>query len=121
MWEIPMLGVLSIAACNHSKASSYSFEMADTTRDQRIRKKIPRCRILIMGRANAGKSTILQRVCKTMEAPEVIDRNGNKVGPHLYPDHGTVLISVQISLSIIEGTREVRFTELDQSYAYSLC
>jgi hypothetical protein len=87
MWEIPMLGVLSIAACNHSKASSYSFEMADTTRDQRIRKKIPRFRILIMGRANAGKTTILQRVCKTTEAPEVIDRNGNKVGPHLYPDH----------------------------------
>ncbi|KAF8331527.1 GTP-binding protein [Amanita rubescens] len=63
--------------------------MADTMRYQRIRNKIPRFRILIMGRANAGKTTILQRVCKTTEAPEVIDRNGNK-----------------INLSIIEGTRE---------------
>jgi hypothetical protein len=70
-----------------TKASSYSFEMADTQRGQRIRNRIPRFRILIMGRANAGKTTILQRVCKTREAPEVIDRNGNKVGPRLYADH----------------------------------
>ena len=40
-----------------------------------------------MGRANAGKTTILQRVCKTTEAPEVIDGKGNKAGPRLYADH----------------------------------
>jgi len=57
--------------------------MADVERSQRIRKKIPRFRILIMGRANAGKTTILQRVCKTKEAPEVFDRKGNKVGAYL--------------------------------------
>ena len=77
----------SIAARHHSKASSYSFEMADTERGQRIRKRIPRFRILIMGRANAGKTTILQRVCKTTEAPEVFDRNGNRVGPRIYAYH----------------------------------
>ena len=61
--------------------------MADTERRQRIRKRIPRFRILIMGRANAGKTTILQRVCKTTEAPEVFDRNGNRVGPRIYAYH----------------------------------
>ena len=61
-------------------------EMADTSRGQHIRKKIPHFRILIMGRANAGKTTILQRVCKTTEAPAVIDGKGNKAGPRLYAD-----------------------------------
>ncbi|KAG6327883.1 hypothetical protein ID866_11206, partial [Astraeus odoratus] len=32
-----------------------------------------------MGRANAGKTTILQRVCNTTEDPEIFDGNGNKV------------------------------------------
>ena len=58
--------------------------MAETKRGQRIRTKIPCFRILIMGRANAGKTTILQRVCKTTEAPEVIDGKANKVGPRSY-------------------------------------
>ena len=38
-----------------------------------------RCfRILIIGRANAGKTTILQKVCNTMEDPEIFDSNGKK-------------------------------------------
>ncbi|KAG6327375.1 hypothetical protein ID866_11714 [Astraeus odoratus] len=32
-----------------------------------------------MGRVNAGKTTILQRVCNTTDLPEVIDGKGNKV------------------------------------------
>ncbi|KAI6038240.1 GTP-binding protein [Pisolithus marmoratus] len=32
-----------------------------------------------MGRANAGKTTILQRVCNSMDEPEIFDRKGNKV------------------------------------------
>ncbi|KAG6332393.1 hypothetical protein ID866_6697 [Astraeus odoratus] len=32
-----------------------------------------------MGRANAGKTTILQRVCNTTDLPEVFDGEGNKV------------------------------------------
>jgi len=28
-------------------------------------------RVLIIGRANAGKTTILQRVCDTTESPEI--------------------------------------------------
>ncbi|KAI6139503.1 GTP-binding protein [Pisolithus tinctorius] len=32
-----------------------------------------------MGRANAGKTTVLQRVCNSTERPEVFDGKGNKI------------------------------------------
>ncbi|KDQ11841.1 hypothetical protein BOTBODRAFT_430753 [Botryobasidium botryosum FD-172 SS1] len=38
-----------------------------------------RFRVLIIGRANAGKTTILQALCGTDEQPEVYDRKGHKV------------------------------------------
>ncbi|KAG2121425.1 hypothetical protein DEU56DRAFT_746649 [Suillus clintonianus] len=44
-----------------------------------IKKKINRFRILIIGRANAGKTTILQRVCNTKENPEIFNSAGEKV------------------------------------------
>ncbi|KAJ7859978.1 hypothetical protein B0H14DRAFT_2506506 [Mycena olivaceomarginata] len=40
-------------------------------------------RVLVAGRANAGKTTILQRVCETTESPEVyrvtIDAHGTEI------------------------------------------
>ncbi|OAX30789.1 hypothetical protein K503DRAFT_704807, partial [Rhizopogon vinicolor AM-OR11-026] len=44
-----------------------------------IRKKFGHFRILIVGRANAGKTTLLQRVCNTTGKPEIFDRKGNKI------------------------------------------
>ncbi|KAG1723323.1 hypothetical protein EDB19DRAFT_1859079 [Suillus lakei] len=44
-----------------------------------IKKKIGRFRILIIGRANAGKTTILQKVCNTREDPEIYNGAGKKV------------------------------------------
>ncbi|KAI6108276.1 hypothetical protein F5141DRAFT_1292594, partial [Pisolithus sp. B1] len=41
-------------------------------------KNIKRFRILVMGRANAGKTTILQRVCNSTDKPEIFDGEGNK-------------------------------------------
>ncbi|KIK16912.1 hypothetical protein PISMIDRAFT_112405 [Pisolithus microcarpus 441] len=41
--------------------------------------KTERFRVLIIGRANAGKTTILRRVCNTVENPEIFDGNGRKV------------------------------------------
>jgi GTPase SAR1 family protein len=37
-----------------------------------------RFRVLIIGRANAGKTSILQRVCDTTESPEIycVDESG---------------------------------------------
>ncbi|KAI6002184.1 hypothetical protein F5J12DRAFT_841422, partial [Pisolithus orientalis] len=34
-----------------------------------------------MGRANAGKTTILQRVCNTTDQPEIFNGEGQKVDP----------------------------------------
>ncbi|KAG1726785.1 uncharacterized protein EDB91DRAFT_1165613 [Suillus paluster] len=45
-----------------------------------IKEKCGRFRILIIGRANAGKTTILQRVCNTRENPEIYNSAGEKVG-----------------------------------------
>ncbi|KIM51174.1 hypothetical protein SCLCIDRAFT_143853 [Scleroderma citrinum Foug A] len=36
-------------------------------------------RILIVGRANAGKTTILQRVCATTKRPKIFDGNGKEI------------------------------------------
>ncbi|KAG5651367.1 hypothetical protein H0H81_008901 [Sphagnurus paluster] len=44
-----------------------------------LRKKAGRFRILVIGRANAGKTTILQKVCNTTDQPEIFDKEGNKV------------------------------------------
>ena len=49
--------------------------MAEQTR-QRL-PKIP-FRVLIIGRANAGKTTILQRVCETTESPVIYRRKGGE-------------------------------------------
>ncbi|KAG2117673.1 GTP-binding protein [Suillus cothurnatus] len=45
----------------------------------KLRQKFERFRILIIGRANAGKTTILQRVCKTRENPVIYNSKGKKV------------------------------------------
>jgi GTPase SAR1 family protein len=44
-----------------------------------LREIFGRFRILIVGRANAGKTTILQAICNTTEKPRVYDGHGNKV------------------------------------------
>ena len=44
-----------------------------------IRSEYGRFRILIVGRANAGKTTILQKICKSTEAPRIFDSSGNEV------------------------------------------
>ncbi|KIK38322.1 hypothetical protein CY34DRAFT_809446 [Suillus luteus UH-Slu-Lm8-n1] len=46
-----------------------------------LRNKFDRFRILIIGRANAGKTTILQRVCKTRENPEIFNSAGERIDP----------------------------------------
>ncbi|KAG1727226.1 GTP-binding protein [Suillus lakei] len=47
----------------------------------KIREKIVRFRILIIGRANAGKTTILQKVCNTRDNPEIYNSAGEKIDP----------------------------------------
>ncbi|KAG8824695.1 hypothetical protein FRC19_001275 [Serendipita sp. 401] len=46
-----------------------------------IRSACRRFRILIIGRANAGKTTILQKVCNTTELPVVYNTKGKEIDP----------------------------------------
>ena len=48
-----------------------------------LRAKYKHFRILVIGRANAGKTTLLQRVCNTTEDPCIYDDdNKNLVSVH---------------------------------------
>lgn len=46
---------------------------------ERIRKQCDRFRTLIIGRANAGKTSILQKVCGTTKEPMVFNARGEQV------------------------------------------
>ena len=50
---------------------------------QQPRRRIPeiQLRVLIVGRANAGKTSILQRVCETTESPIIYRRRLGAKGP----------------------------------------
>ena len=50
-----------------------------TSNFKNLKEKFGRFRILIVGRANAGKTTILRAICNTTENPEIYDGDGNKV------------------------------------------
>ena len=45
----------------------------------KLREKYTHFRILVIGRANAGKTTLLQRVCNTTEDPCIYDDDKNLV------------------------------------------
>ncbi|KAF8057009.1 hypothetical protein FPV67DRAFT_1529749 [Lyophyllum atratum] len=46
-----------------------------------LRSKCRHFRILIIGRANAGKTTILKKVCNSIEDPEIFSPSGKKLDP----------------------------------------
>ncbi|KAL4064056.1 hypothetical protein V8B97DRAFT_1876300 [Scleroderma yunnanense] len=50
---------------------------------ERVRKTFQKFRILIVGRSNAGKTTILQRVCTTMDRPEIYNAQGERIDLNL--------------------------------------
>ncbi|KAI6012799.1 hypothetical protein F5J12DRAFT_740372 [Pisolithus orientalis] len=57
---------------------AFTYRMDPTEARSHV-KRINRFRVLLMGRANAGKTTILQRLCNTKDQPEVFDGEGRKV------------------------------------------
>ena len=56
--------------------------MTSNTDPYDLRAKYTHFRILVIGRANAGKTTLLQRVCNTTEDPCIYDDNKNLVSVH---------------------------------------
>ncbi|KAJ7122333.1 hypothetical protein C8R44DRAFT_622326 [Mycena epipterygia] len=53
-----------------------------------LRSKCGHFRILIIGRANAGKTTILKKVCKSIEDPEIFSPSGEKLDLAMVQDSG---------------------------------
>lgn len=45
----------------------------------KLRERTGRFRVLIVGRANAGKTTILKKICNTTDDPEIFNSDGEKV------------------------------------------
>ncbi|KAJ7817833.1 hypothetical protein B0H13DRAFT_1662340 [Mycena leptocephala] len=83
-----MLGLLSPATdrdswvqSSDSSLNSDTQPVAELPEDSiiGIRGKCPRFRILVIGRANAGKTTLLKRVCNSVEEPEIYGEDGRKV------------------------------------------
>ncbi|KAJ7866348.1 hypothetical protein B0H13DRAFT_1725177 [Mycena leptocephala] len=83
-----MLGLLSPATDRDSWVQSSDLSLnsgaqpvAELPEDSiiDIRSKCSHFRILIIGRANAGKTTLLKRVCNSVEEPEIYDEKGKKV------------------------------------------
>ncbi|KAG1823115.1 hypothetical protein EV424DRAFT_780067 [Suillus variegatus] len=73
-----------------------------TIEAQKLRRMMKRFRVLIMGRANAGKTTILQKVCNTMDQPEIYDTKGNKID--------TTIVNSSIERGNHDITNEMVFT-----------
>ncbi|KAJ7936245.1 hypothetical protein B0H13DRAFT_388538 [Mycena leptocephala] len=48
-----------------------------------LRSQCDHFRILVIGRANAGKTTLLKQVCQSIVDPEILDPDGNKLDPKL--------------------------------------
>ena len=78
--------------------------------------RIGRFRVLVIGRSNAGKTTLLQRVCDTTEIPEVFNAKREKVGC-LTAQYCKVIYeySEQLNPTIVQGSLEVRFAILGRN------
>jgi len=76
----------------------------------RIREQCPYFRILTIGRANAGKTTILKKVCNTTDEPTIYDPQGNQVREALSSRlECSLVFRGQIDLSKVEPSAEVRY------------
>jgi hypothetical protein len=90
--SIPLVPVFhqwlrNLCTASHDKPSSA----------QDVRAKFKRFRILVVGRANAGKTTLLRKVYNATGKPEIFDGKGNEVDPlstqhrHYLPiNHGQI-------------------------------
>ena len=70
----------------------------------RLRAKYTHFRILVIGRANAGKTTLLQRVCNTTEDPCIYDDNKNLVSVQRPEDDEFCFWYFQLAWTYFSGT-----------------
>jgi len=74
--------------------------------------RIGRFRVLVIGRSNAGKTTLLQRVCNTTELPEVFNAKGEKVGCLAVQYWKVIDEYSQLDPTVVQGSLEVHFMAL---------
>jgi SpoVK/Ycf46/Vps4 family AAA+-type ATPase len=65
------------------KAIQLESRTPEEVKAAKLRAKYKRFRILVIGRANAGKTTLLKRVCNTTEEPSIYDKDKNLVSYRL--------------------------------------
>ena len=64
-------------------------------------------RILVIGRSNAGKTTLLQRVCNTTELPEIYNSKGEKVKYFILLCHRSLMHHhSQLDPTTVQGSLE---------------
>ena len=69
-------------ADNANPSASSSAGNQEDPADPQLRSMFKVLRILIVGRANAGKTTILQKLCNSTEDPMIFDSKGNQVSDY---------------------------------------
>ena len=74
--------------------------------------RIGRFRILVLGRSNSGKTTLLQRICNATELPEIFNAKGEKVKYLILLYHPFLQITdwhgnLQIDPTTVQGSLEV--------------
>ncbi|KAJ6537903.1 hypothetical protein B0H19DRAFT_1079007 [Mycena capillaripes] len=62
-----------------------------------LRSKCSHFRVLVIGRANAGKTTLLKKVCDSIEDPEIFDTEGDRI------DAGVVDGSISVGVLILQS------------------
>ena len=72
--------VSSIESPRSHTLACYSLLSTETMSQKPLQFRVPSIvfRVLIVGRANAGKTTILQRVCETTESPKIFRVSGGR-------------------------------------------
>jgi GTPase SAR1 family protein len=76
---------------------------------QQILPRVPnvKFRVLIIGRANAGKTSILQRVCETTKSPEIYRVNSSGVRERV---RFRLLVLVAPAISSSRQVRQLKVT-----------
>ena len=69
-----------------------------------LRAKYTHFRILVIGRANAGKTTLLQRVCNTTEDPCIYDDNNKNLVSVHRPEDEIYFWDFQLACTNLSGT-----------------
>jgi GTPase SAR1 family protein len=75
----------------------------------KLRSKCRHFRILVIGRANAGKTTILKKVCNSIDNPQIFSPKGKKVISRARAIYLNIIdhFLLQIDSVTVEGSSEV--------------